>query len=351
MKRLIIPAAVCGLLLAGCTGTGPDDGGSGDKGDKSPLEPYLGHSPLAQGAGMMGPVQATAPELGTDEKNKIRKVEQQIAKCMRDEGFDYVPVSPDDGPRSKFDSAFSLPPEQFARKYGYGISTLTPEEMGVPESDDPNQKIRDELSPKARKAYDKALYGEVAVLSEDGAAAGGKVVVEAGPGGGKARLDGGDLGCSGKASEGVFGGPEQHGDMEKFESLWKDLEALRKRFENNPQVVAATRAWSDCMADAGHSGLDKPQQAQDKVLEKAMPKRGGPDGEEEVRVYEQPKADPELQAFERKIATADYECREQHLKQVSREVGDEMEQQFLDDHRAELERFKETAGKHGVGFG
>lgn len=342
MKRtIIIPVAVCGLLMAGCTGSTPS-GRTAD--EKSPLEPYLGHSPLNHGFGMQEAGSAEASDLDAGEKNKLRKVEELTAKCMRAEGFEYVPYSPDEQPESEFDSAFSLPPEDFVRKYGYGITTLMPEQMGGEEADDPNRKIRDELTAKAQKAYDKALHGSVAVMSSSGSG-GETVLTEASPGGtGKPA----DLGCSGEASEDVYGKPEEaDGEDDEFQDLWEGLDALNQRYERNPKVVAATQEWSDCMADAGHTGLKKPQDPPDRVFEKSYPAPPSGDKPDKVKVHQPKKASPKLQAYEREIAVADFECHAKHLDKVQDEVGRALEQEFLDDHRDQLERFKESFGKRG----
>ena len=82
------------------------------------------------------------------------------------------PVDPggSDDREDPFAEALALPPDEFAREYGYGITTLMPTERPDDEATDPNQEIRDGLSEAALEAYNRALFGAMAKVSDGGGA-------------------------------------------------------------------------------------------------------------------------------------------------------------------------------------
>ncbi len=336
---------VCAIgLTAGCGGGGqaeqPGQGGE----EKSPLAEYMGEG--FSDSGGMGMKVAVAGgndsgQLTEEQLAQQRRMEDLTAKCMRDEGFEYVPVPPRANPKAKFEEAFKLPPDEFAKQYGYGISTF---DFGAPEDDDtdPNHAIRDRLSASAKKAYDEALDGEGAV-------------VVSGNGAKVSEQNNKDMGCRGKAAEQVYGKPKERKgsrDMQRFEGLFKDLEALRKRVDADPRVAEAARAWSDCMADAKYTGLSKPDDARDKVRQR-MDRllgldTGNPDAKS-VTITKPRDLDPAqlaaLKRYELAIAKADYDCKQKHYEQPFREVRFRLEREFVDGHRALLEQYKEWAAQ------
>jgi hypothetical protein len=335
---LAIPA-----LLAGCGGGDPENRATGPTGEeKSPLSEYMGGDMLSgTGGGMVvsvGGGGGSSP--GEEDLTKQRKVEDLTAACMRALGFEYVPVPPNGREKSRFEDAFNLPPDKFAEQFGYGISTF--DMVPRPDEKDPNTRIRDRLSAKAKAAYDKALNGVAGeVVAVDGAT----------------KSQGSqDMGCRGKAAEQVFGKPADSGksmkEARRFDSLWKDIEALRKRIETDPRVAEAAKAWSDCMADAGHTGLRKVEDARNKVQQKMDAVMGtvpqstpGPDGGEVVsRKVEQKDMDPvklaEVKRFELDIAKDDYDCAQKHYRTTYREVQFKLEREFVDTHRTILEQHK-----------
>jgi hypothetical protein len=336
---------VCALgLTAGCGGGGQgQDPGSGGE-DKSPLAEYMGAG--FSSAGGMGMKIAVAGgndsgQLTEEQLAQQRRMEDLTATCMRAEGFEYVPVPPRANPKGKFTEAFKLPPEEFAKQYGYGISTF---DFGAAEDDDtdPNRAIRDRLSASAKKAYDKALDGDDAVIVSGN---GAKVS--------KTRPT--DLGCRGKAAEQVYGKPKEmkgERDLQRFEGLFKDLEALRKRIDADPSVADAAKAWSDCMADARYPGLNKPDDARAKVAERMNRLLGVDTGNRagaSVSITKPSDIDParmaELKRYELAIAKADYDCKQQHYEQAFKQVQFRLEREFVDAHRALLEQYKEWAAQ------
>ena len=121
----------------------------------------------------------TAPKYGKEEfgltkrqlVQAIESVESLIAKCMRDQGFQYIAVD-STTVRQAMGSDKQLPgvsEEEFLEKYGFGISTLytgeAPQEskqfsaakVGIGER---NLRIYMNLPATGRVAYNRALFGE-----------------------------------------------------------------------------------------------------------------------------------------------------------------------------------------------
>ncbi|RIQ35936.1 hypothetical protein [Jiangella rhizosphaerae] len=376
--RLLAFACVAGLALTGCGDEdgsgGQNDGTNGDSADQasgdgeelSPLEEYMGENSGFTGGGRMT-VAISSGDLSEEERQKMRQVEELVATCMEEAGFEYIPVDPFGGDTEDdpFADAFALPPEEFAREYGYGMTTLmNPDKAGEDEVTDPNQEIRDGLSEAALEAYNRALWGDMVEISDGGNAVAVKPV---GPGEGEPpALE--DQGCHGQARAEVYGddgGMVMGPDMSEFEGLFEDLEALRQRIESDPRMVEATEAWAACMAEAGYGDFDATTDPEDSVMQQMSElygwddqapeddvSAGGPSvsiggGPEDVDVDEEALA--ELQEHEIALATADYECEQQEYADVRQEVAWGFEEDFVEEHRAELERYRDAMAEGPAG--
>jgi hypothetical protein len=336
-------ALVAVLALAGCGSTNdPGAAPQSENQDKSPLSEYMGEGfSSGPGGGMRVAVRAGGGQGSTEEElAKQRKVEEATAACMKAAGFEYVAVPPESDPRSKFNDAFNLPPDKFAAQYGYGISTI---DWSKPDEDDsnPNTKIRNALSAAAKKAYDKALNGDMGD---------GNVVVA--PKDGKSTNKQLNTGCRGKSAEEVYGkGEDRMADFNKFESLFKDIEALRKRIETDQRVVDATTAWSDCLADSGHSGYKKPEETRTRVHQKLDELTGTTSGPNQGKatVSGPPSFDKvdsqklaELRKFELELAKADQACMAKVYNEPYKQVQYELEKEFVEQNKAQLEQYRDT---------
>ncbi|WP_350280002.1 hypothetical protein [Kribbella sp. HUAS MG21] len=349
MKRTAL-AVMAVLALAAC-GNDKAPVASGDQnGDKSPLAEYMGDGFVssAGGGGFRVAMRAGGPQQPTEEElAKQRKVEDATAACMKAAGFEYVAVPPEQNAKDKFTDAFNLPPDKFAEQYGYGISTIDWSKAGPNDDSNPNSKIRAALSPTAQKAYDKALNGP-------NANGNGAVVIQ-GEGEGPKSSGEMDLGCRGKAAKEVYGA-EQKLDFKKFESLFKDIQALQKRIESDQRVVDALTAWTDCMADAGHAGFKKVDDPREKIQKKLdeltgtqQPGTGGP----AKTVTGPPSFDKvdaaklsELRKSEIDLAVADRKCKAKGYDEAYKKVQYEAEKEFVEQHKAELEAYRdETANR------
>ncbi|MBB5786832.1 hypothetical protein [Jiangella mangrovi] len=381
--RLLAFACVAGLAFSGCgadggsggenDGGGADQadgsgGGDGEGGDEelSPLEEYMGaNSGFARAGGARMTMALSAGDLSDEEQQKMRQVEELVAQCMQDAGFEYVPVdpfagAPEDDP---FAEAYSLPPDEFAREYGYGMSTLMRREAPEDEQNlDPNQEIREGLSEAALEEYNRTLWGDMADVSPDG----GAVSIKPAQPGEAPSME--EQGCHGQARAEVYGdggGMMVGPDMSEFESLFEDLEALRERIESDPRVVAATEEWAVCMAEAGSGDFEGLNEPEDAVMERMgelygwETEQGGPEGGPGVSVTTEgggwvesdvsPEDLEELQQWEVAVATADYDCEQEHFEDAQSEVALGFEEEFVDQHRAELERYRDTMAEGPAG--
>ena len=356
-------ACVAGLALAGCgvgsappDGTEPDPSNGSDAEEQSPLTEFLGDGAgFATGERMV--MSASSADLTDEERQQMRRVEELVAECMHALGFEYIPVDPSAGDDRKdpFAEAYSLPPAEFAREYGYGMTTLMPTERPADEGADPNQEIREGLSEAALEEYNRALFGEMAKVSEGG----GAVAIKPPTPGETVAPE--DQGCHMQAANEVFGGsPVMTGpDMSEFEGLFEDMEALRDRIDSDPRLVEATGAWAACMAEAGYSEFETTREPEDSVMEQMSELYGwetqGDEGGVSVTVGGPGDVDvdeaalAELQEYEIAVASADYDCEQDHYAYVQRDVAWDFEAQFVDEHRAELERFRDAMAEGPMG--
>ncbi len=374
--RLLAFACVAGLALTGCSDDGSggqNDATNGDSADQaggdeelSPLEEYMGENSGFAGGGRMTVALGSA-DMDEEERQRMRQVEELVAACMEEAGFEYVPADPFGGETGEdpFAEAYALPPDEFAREYGYGMTTLmSPDKAEEETPADPNEAIREGLSEAALEEYYSALWGDSVQMAEGG----GAVAVEPKPpgeSGGPAGPE--EQGCHGEARAEVYGddgGMMMGPDFSEFEGLFEDMDALRQRIESDPRIVEATDAWTACMAEAGYSEFDTTAAPEDAVMERMSElygwddepaddegdggpevSLGGPGGEVDVDEA----ALAELQEYEIAVATADYDCDEQELADVQQEVAWGFEEDFVEEHRAELERYRDAMAEGPAG--
>jgi hypothetical protein len=338
-------AVIAVLALAGC-GNDKAPVASTQDSNHSPLSEYMGEGFVSSANGgsfKIATRSGGAQQPSEEDLAKQRKVEDATAACMKAAGFDYVAVPPEQQPKNKFSDAFNLPPDKFAEQYGYGISTID-WSKAADDGSNPNTNIRKALSPAAQKAYDKALNGPNATGN-------GAVVIQ----GGGPGTSGGqqDLGCRGKAVKQVYGENAGKGiDFKKFDSLFKDIQALQKRIDSDQRVTDAASAWSGCMADAGHAGFKTTNEPRDQVQQKLdaltgnkpPAKTGGPaktiTGPPSFDKVDAAKLS-ELRKFEIGLAVADQKCKAKGYDDTYKKVQYEQEKEFVDQHKAELEAYRD----------
>lgn len=301
--------AACGLagsLLLGCSGDPAATAGGGGQGGGDP-----GTSPLAEilGWGMVEEGGTGSPGVSEEERRRHDRVERLTAECMADRGFDYLPVPLPEAASGPFEEAYALPPAEFATRYGYGVTTLTPPTAGPVR--DPNHELLAELPPDIREDYQRALWGD--------AITGG---------------DGDEPGCQQWANAQVYeNGPDSAELHDRFKELFDQLDALWQRIENDPRLDGADQRWVACMEQAGYPGFSRPHDARQSVFDRMAALRAQPDPDPDELAA--------LREFELALAPVDQQCREIYLDGPRREVAYELEGEFVAEHRAELEAYRD----------
>jgi hypothetical protein len=311
--------AALALLLSGCSGSEKDDTGSAGAEQGSPLEKYLS---AAYGADL-------SPE-EQEEKfaEQQRQTEELVAQCMQEEGFEYTPAT-DTGAymSSGEDTEWKPDDREWVAQYGYGAvkSPFSEEMPSEEEFVDPNADYVASLSESEQMAFYEALHGpqpDEEEMSE----------------GGEMEYDWTQAGCMGAAQHEVAG--EDPSQSEEFKPLFEAINELYTDTASWPGTAELDAEWATCMEDAGHGGHASPMEAQNSIYDELNKVH------ENVDMSEEPSApiEPDQAAMdaiaerEVELALADLDCREEiDYRDRHAEITREVEQQFIDDHKAELD--------------
>lgn len=345
------------ITLAGCTG-----GGSGDGSAAAPGKGELTYDdlPLATYRDLLWAGGASPEEAERAAIEQMVKVDQRVVPCMKEQGFEYVPDTSDleeldaaDAERENGDADEEATAEEWApddrswvERYGYGIIDYPgqEEEPKMPEvtdeeaqQADPNFTYLDTLSASERAAYEEALYG---------------------PPVDKESLDGTEeyhweeAGCVGRASheleaEGVIDAPV---DLSAFEEIMARIQDFAATAETAAPQVALDAEWAACMSESGESGFTRQPEAL-KSIEQAFNEltSGVPAGEEETTAPAEGFVEPDAAALEElrqnevEVALLDLSCRDKtDYAQASLKIQFDLEEQFVEDNKAELDALKLT---------
>ena len=307
-------------------------------------------------------------------RDQEMEVQQKVAECMANEGFEYTPFIPDEqfayyGPEE------DMTEEERMLKYGYGYFTYMLEESEAWEdggfgeewdpSNDPNWVYQESLSESARHAYEIALWGDwesfeqpEPTYDEDG----NEIWEEP---------DWAEIGgCQNIAQQevfGGFGGPDP--EMEAlYEELWPKEEEMWERIQADPRMGEANQEW----ADAGYTftsqediwmyldELSNDLWADSEVYYQQIEEGAQGLSEDELEAYyEEAYADfgpwgpgvteEEITALaeeELAIAAADWNCRGD-MDELRMEVSEEYESQFIAENYALLLQIKEMQEDRG----
>jgi hypothetical protein len=250
------------------------------------------------------------------------RVENEIATCMKSQGFDYVPVDPFAQQQALTGKA-RISDEEFTRQFGFGISTLFGK--GNQQSD-PNERIRASLSSADRAAYDRALGGDNPGITFSEA------------------VDSGDFtelgGCTKDASEAAFGGAAV------LSSLVEKLDGLDERIVQDQRMVKATEKWAACMTEKGYR-YEEPDEIDSDLEErfKAIVGSGVAPGTSTPppgTSYDRA-ALTSLQQEEVRIANADLDCEKKDIQPVEQKVRPQYEEQFRNQNQRLLARVQTPA--------
>lgn len=329
--------AVCGLLLVsavGCTAApseGSSDGADASP-DKSPLSEYLDASYSAT----LSPEQQEV-----DAEAVWNEYERIVAECMVAEGFEYTPTAyiSEDSFKPAPSEEWRPDDREWVAQWGYGITDI-PARHSAPDTDandagaDPNIEYLGTLSEAEQAAYEAAMYGEAIdpAVSDESAV-----------------YDPEKAGCTGRAQEELTGDAP---DLSEFDPLMEQVYALMDSVAESPEMQELDAAWASCMSDAGESGFTRQGDASQSIVD-AMPVPEEPENNADGPASEptNPMDDPEVAALherEIELALVDFECRTKtDYVQSALEIQFTLEEQFIEDHKAELEAFKLAAEQAG----
>lgn len=326
-----VPLLVLALALAGCGGKAKSPGGA-DEEQVGPLGEYY---------------ERAYGEFDEDRADRdMMRVEEVTAECMAEQGFEYEPVDWNaQGGVSLSDEDLDVEwgSREFAETYGYGIANdpfaELHEQAPPPEEEfvDPNQKYVEAMSPAEQEAYYLALYGNQE-FPEDGESDE------------EFEYDWEQNGCQGRAQHEVY---ESRTDNPEFASLEEEMNNLWERMQQDPRLAEATTAWIDCMGDAGHTGLASVDDAQSQFAEKvnavyegAYPSDPGEEMTEEDFAAVEAQIQEKLEGLKEEeiaMAVVDFDCREEaKIDETMKKVSFELEKEFVDTHRDELEAWVEA---------
>ncbi|GBE25852.1 hypothetical protein BMS3Bbin02_02142 [bacterium BMS3Bbin02] len=358
MKRLVVVSAFL-LLVAACGGTVKDTTAPGEGPDASvtPSSTPAGDGTLEMSDFIPGfdPDQFE----NTDFRAQELEVQQSVAACMAAEGFEYIPyVQSGIGGGFEFED---FQGEEFAKKYGLGISTFILQEPGQDqaaedfENQDPNQPIVDAMSEAEREEYQRLLYGGGPPIVEDTP----QEVLEAMTPEeleqfyDEAFSDWEPDGCFYQAQTEAF---DMGASQAFYEEFGDRLSDIYMRVESDPRIVDANKQWAVCMTEKGQSFADQeemyryfdakvsevmgwsPESEGDSVSGTTVVEfesEGGELGERYDKEALQAIMDEEIT-----VAVANFECSTE-MQKTFEAVYKELEQQFVSENLADLQRFKD----------
>ncbi|MGY1650625.1 hypothetical protein [Geodermatophilus sp. SYSU D01119] len=311
--------AALALLLSSCSGSDGDSGAAtGTAEQTSPLSEYLD----AVYGGDLSPEEQERRFAEEQEQ-----VEELVARCMQEQGFEYTPNTQSATFVSSEDVEWEPDDRDWVSQYGYGAVNSPYNEQPVPEEEyvDPNADYVASLSESEQTAFYEALSGPVPDeedLAEDGSY----------------EYDWTTAGCQGAAQHEVAG--EDPSQSEEFASLFAAIDELYTSTATWPGMADLDREWAECMDAAGHGGHVTQADAQNSVHDElnaiyedvAVSEDGTSTGEPDQAALDA------LAEREVELALADLGCREEtDYRDRSTEITHEVEEQFIEDHRAELD--------------
>src|SRR5665647_1000106 len=184
-----------------------------------------------------------------DAEAATTRIQEIIAACMTEQGFEFFPVRPTfiDGQEQEDYLAEQLGVRpgtlEYAQRYGYGLSTHAYREMPEPSAPpNPNEQVLEAMSDAERQAWGSAMFGES-----------------------QADDDLASQGCWGRASYEVYEAPPEGLDLEPFAPLQAEIDTMFGSLQNHPRQLDLDSRWMACMAEAGQPEFDSPADAIDSI--------------------------------------------------------------------------------------
>ena len=270
---------------------------------------------VALGAGCTTQLNADAQDRSRGEEEfglkettiiaRVDAVENLVACCMSNAGFEYFPV---DYPtaRKAMDSnskPSGLSGDEFRAQFGYGITTLYagPDAQATMGAGEQNNRIRASLSPGDRVAYERTLYGEnpeatfIVGLDEENFEATG--------------------GCTRFAIAQVFYPDELGTSFVNYQN------SAAVNIDQDPRIIAAYQDWATCMRDAGYAYANSNEVDAD-LATRLDAITGGADPS--TLAADAQAALTQLQGEELAIAAADRKCELEFVDAIKTQVETEL---------------------------
>jgi hypothetical protein len=267
-----------------------------------------------------------------------RQVEEKVAECMQEQGFDYVPNTSNSATANPDEDVVWEPDDrEWVQQWGYGAVNNPYNDQPISQVDDyvdPNADYVASLSESEQTAFSEALNGpqpsedEVAAVQDD-----------------TWEYDWTTAGCYGAAQHEVFdvADPSQ---SDEFQPLMDAIDDFYDESVSDPAMQELGAAWSQCMDTAGHPGFAMQQDAQNSIYDAqnelyeavSVDADGNSTGEVDQTAMDA------LGEKEVELALADLECREQtDYREKATNIQFALEEQFVADHKSELEALKAAA--------
>lgn len=226
----------------------------------------------------------------------IERTQQRIADCMREAGFDYVPVDvrsvEEAQARMRMDPGYTR--RTYKEKWGLGVTTRFDNpvrDVGL----GPNLEIWQGLPPADQEAYARTLWGDepksdfVFMFDEEDFSNAG--------------------GCTRTALKGVFTPAQMKGTFVNPKDVL---------VENDPRIIEAQDDWTECMREAGYEYEDD----QDEIIEEYEERLAELLGDDDPEDLTGPRkaALERMQQEEIEVSLVDLECQIAHTDDVFREV-------------------------------
>ncbi len=269
---------------------------------------------ISSAAGAQAPSGLGTEEFGMSPRQlvqAIERVEELIAKCMRDEGFQYI-AADYNTVRAGMTADKKLPglsEEEFISRHGFGVSTMytgqapqlatgySPAKVGLGER---NVQAFKNLSPADQVAYNRALLGEntgttfaVALETENLSQCGG---------------------CTRKAIEQIFK-PEQ-----LKATFYNPQDAL---INNDPRMKAALRQYAAEMRKSGFE-YNHPDEVEPDVRARLAALTNGGTLPVEKMSAEQRANLRKLQDYERRVALTTFKLQDELLGPIEERIQQEL---------------------------
>lgn len=226
----------------------------------------------------------------------IERTQQLIAECMRDAGFEYIPVDvktvEDAQARVRTDPGYTR--RTYKEQWGLGVTTRFDDpvrDVGL----GPNLEIWQALPPADREAYAHTLWGDepksdfVFTFDEEDFSSTG--------------------GCTRKAVSEVFTPQQLKGTYVNPKDVL---------VENDPRIIEAQDDWTECMREAGYEYEDD----QDEIIEDLEQRLSALLGGDDPRSLTGPRlaALRQLQQEEIELSLIDLECQIKYTDDIFRQV-------------------------------